>query len=168
MRTTLLVLLLIVSSRSIAIADDGPDVQVGIANEHAGLGAGVELGDGPLTVVAGLGAALGFGYSSVEGWIGSVAPGVGLGLRGYLGGWYLGPTVGANYTVWSTREEPPGLAMSAADDDWTVWAAADAGYRWRLGADRDWSMKVGLSGGVARRDEEGVTPMIGLTFTVGR
>ena len=29
-------------------------------------------------------------------------------------------------------------------------------------------MKLGLSGGVARREDEGATPMVGLTFTVGR
>lgn len=169
MRTTLPVVLLIVSSPSIVLADDGPDVQVGVANEHAGLGVGVELGDGPTTLVAGLGATIGFGYSSVEGWVGAVAPGLGLGLRRYLGGWYLGPTVGANYTVWSTRDEPGKLARDAAPDDWTVWGAVDVGHRWLLGADRDWSMKVGLSGGVAhKQDESGVAPLVGLTFTVGR
>jgi hypothetical protein len=169
MRTPLVVLLVIASSRSIAHADDGMDVQVGMANEHAGLGLGVELGDGPMTIVGGVGAAVGFGYSSVEGWIGAVAPGLGVGLRGYLGGWYLGPTVGANYTVWSSRDRPGKLARDATTDDWALWAAADAGYRWRLGADRDWSMKLGLSGGVARVEgESGATPLVGLTFTVGR
>ena len=168
MRTTFLVLLLIVTIRSTARADDGMDVQVGTANEHAGLGLGVELGDGPYTIVAGVGAEVGFGYSSVEGWVGSVAPGLGVGLRRYLGGWYLGPTVGANYTVWLTRDQPGKLARAAATDDWTLWGAVDAGHRWRLGADRDWSMKLGLSGGVARREDEGATPMVGLTFTVGR
>ncbi len=172
MRTTLPMLLLIVSSPSIALADDGPDVQVGVANEHAGLGVGVELGDGPTTLVAGMGATVGFGYSSVEGWIGAVAPGLGLGLRRYLGSWYLGPTVGANYTVWSTRDEPATFGRSAASDDWTVWGAVDVGHRWRLGADRDWTMKLGLSGGVARRqnerEEPEAVPLIGLTFTVGR
>ena len=168
MRTTFLVLVLIVWSGSTARADDAMDVQVGVASEHAGLGLGVELGDGPYTIVAGVGADVGFGYSSVEGWIGAVAPGLGVGLRRYLGGWYLGPTVGANYHLWSTRDQPGTFARRAATDDWTLWGAVDAGYRWRLGAGRDWAMKLGLSGGVARREDEGVMPVIGLTFTVGR
>jgi hypothetical protein len=169
MRRSLLVLLLIVSSPSIARADDALDVQVGVANEHAGLGVGVELGDGPMTLVTGLGAAVGLGYSSVEGWIGAVAPGLGVGLRRYLGGWYFGPTVGANLHVWSSRDQPELFGTSAVSDGWTVWGAADVGHRWRLGAHGAWSMKLGLSGGVARvQDESGAVPLVGLTFTIGR
>jgi hypothetical protein len=139
-----------------------------VASEHGGgLGVGVELGDGPTTFVAGVGAALGFGYSSVEGWIGAVAPGLGLGVRRYLGGWYLGPTVGANLPAWSTRDRA-GKA-GTGDDGWTAWGAIDVGHRWTVGTQRDWTIKLGLSGGVAREEDESeVTPLVGLTLTVGR
>lgn len=133
---------------STARAEPDARIQLGLASEHgAGLGAGLELGDGPTTLVVGLGVASALGYSSVDGWQGSLTPGVGLGLRRYVGGFYVGPTIGAGYTVWATT---PAVNREGT---WSAWAAADVGYRWRLGAD-DRPLKLGLAVGAERNDGE--------------
>lgn len=44
--------------------------------------------------------------------------------RQYVGNFYIGPTVGAGYTLWSTREAP------LTDEDWALRATGDIGYRW--------------------------------------
>jgi hypothetical protein len=74
--------------------------------------------------VVGAGLKTAVGYSSVEGWIGAIVPGLGLGVRQYLGNFYIGPTVGAGSTLWSTRDD------RFEEEDWALRAIGDIGYRW--------------------------------------
>lgn len=144
-----------------ARAEPAARIQAGVASEHgAGLGVGLELGDGPNTLVVGTGLKTALGYSSVEGWIGAIVPGLGVGVRRYLGNFYLGPTVGAGYTLWSTRDD------RFEDEDWAVRAIGDIGYRWGGKRPGDSTFKLGLGLG-ARWDGEEWEPDGSLTIAFG-
>ena len=138
-----------------ARADRSSWMQYGLATEHAGLGVGREFGAGATTVVAGVGTGLAVGYSSVEGWIGAFAPGAGLGVRRHLRGFYAGPTLGVNYTLWASGARHQGYAEP--------WLMLDVGHRWDRAGHHDHSFKLGLAGGVAL-DDGAATPAVGLTL----
>ena len=155
---------LIISSTALmsaARAEPAARIQAGLASEHgAGLGAGVELGDGPRTLVLGAGLKTAVGYSSVEGFVGAVVPGLGLGARQYVGNFYIGPTVGAGYTLWSTREAP------FDHEDWALRATGDIGYRWGGSHRGDSTFKLGLGLG-AKWDGDEWGPEASLTLALG-
>lgn len=101
-----------------------------------GMGAGLELGDRD-TFLVGAGPAVGGGYSSVEGWIGFIAPGVSAGYRHYLGGWFVGPTLACNYAATTRSVQPKGTFYATG--------LLEAGYRWTWAS--GWSVKLGLGTG---------------------
>ena len=144
-----------------AQAEPAARIQAGVASEHgAGLGLGLELGDGPNTLVVGAGLKTALGYSSVEGWIGAIVPGLGVGVRRYLGNFYVGPTVGAGYTLWSTRDE------RFEDEEWALRALGDIGYRWGGKRAGDSTFKLGLGLGVGW-DGDDWEPDASLTLAFG-
>jgi hypothetical protein len=146
---------------STARAEPAARIQAGLASEHgAGLGMGLELGDGPRTLVVGAGLKTAVGYSSVEGWIGAIVPGLGLGVRQYLGNFYIGPTAGVGYTVWSTRDD------RFEDEDWALSAMGDVGYRWGGKDPADSTFKLGLGLG-ANWDGDEWEPDGSLTLAIG-
>lgn len=129
-----------------AVHADWPSrMQYGLATEHAGLGVGREFGAGDTTVVLGIGTELAIGYSSVEGWIGAFAPGGGVGVRRHFRGLYVGPTIGANYTLWSSELTPANYARP--------WLMLDLGHRWDRDG-HDHSFKLGLALGIMDHDGE--------------
>lgn len=133
-----------------ARAEPAARIQAGIASEHgAGLGMGLELGDGATTLVVGAGLKSAIGYSSVEGWIGEIVPGLGLGVRQYLGNFYVGPTVGAGYKLWSTRD-----GRFEEEQEWTLRAIGDIGYRWGGRDPGDSAFKLGVGLGARWNGEE--------------
>jgi hypothetical protein len=146
---------------SVAHAEPAARIQAGLASEHgAGLGFGLELGSGASTLVVGTGLKTAIGYSSVEGLVGAIEPGVGLGVRRYLGNFYLGPTVGAAYTLWSTRDD------QFENDGWVLRAMGDIGYRWGGRDPGDTTFKLGLGIG-AQLEEEGWEPDASLVLAFG-
>ena len=134
----------VIAPADVARADRASWMQYGLATEHAGLGVGRELGAGATTVVAGVGTGLAIGYSSVEGWVGAFAPGCGLGVRRHLRGFYAGPTLGINYTLWASGARRQGYAEP--------WLMLDLGHRWDRAGRHDHAFKLGVAGGAARDD----------------
>jgi hypothetical protein len=106
-----------VGAVSVANADVDSTLQAGIATEHGGgLGVAREFFFGDTTLVGGLGLSMALGYSSINGWVGAVAPGAAGGVRHYWGGLYVGPTVGVNYTVWASE-----MGASRTEGSWSPW-----------------------------------------------
>jgi hypothetical protein len=123
-----------------------------------GLGAGLEFG-GDHALVLGAGVAFRAGYSSISGYVGTVEPGIGIGYRRYFGPWFVGPSLGLNYTA---------VASSGAlveEDTFSTSALLDIGHRWRAG---DHDLKLGFGFGV-RSDPAGdaLEPSLGLTLSIG-
>ena len=122
-----------------------------------GLGAGFEFGQ-ENSLVLGLGAQGGIGYSSSEGIVGGVKPGIAAGYRRYLGNWYFGPSLGVNYLALST---------GGHGDHPRASTLLDAGYRWKWKNRPTWNTKLGLGGGAQWWPGEDVSPEIGLTVSIG-
>jgi hypothetical protein len=150
---------------------DATDINWGIASEFGrGLGLGIERrltlnGD---SLVAGVGAVGTIGQSSVEGTIYNVAPGVAVGYRKYLGGFYLGPSVGFNVTA---AAKTSALSGERDPGDLHLSAMLDVGYRWRLGASEAWNLRLGLSGGYGTTWAEtrrSTDEVFAITSSVGR
>lgn len=122
-----------------------------------GLGAGLEIGKED-RLVLGIGAGFGAGYSSIEGFVGYVEPGVAAGYRRYLGNWYLGPSLGVSYRSLSTRSR---------DERPSASALLDFGYRFGWENDPKWNTKLGLGGGAQWWPGHDPSPALGLTISIG-
>jgi hypothetical protein len=129
----------------------------------AGLGVELDLG-ASTTLVVGAGVAGNVGYSSIDGWVGGVTPGVAFGLRRHLGRWYVGPSLGVGYTIAASD----GAAVEERQLDLT--ALLDVGYAWAVG--RGDELRLGLSGGArfvpdAAEGEARFAPVVALTLSYG-
>jgi len=124
-----------------------------------GLGAGFEVGSRDV-FVAGVGSGFGIGYSSVQGVVGQLDPGVALGYRRYLGDWFVGPSVGFNVMhAVSTEERDRASELGSL--------LLDLGYRWRWSAPSKWQTRLGLSPGVAMAPDGAAHFSAALTLSFG-
>jgi len=159
MKGTIAASLIFLLLGSNAFAQTKPTLNLLAATEFGGgLGAGVELG-GRHTVVLGLGTGFGVGHSSATGWFGDVRPGLGVGYRRYLGDWFLGPTVTANYRfIASAPAVGEGLVVSGL---------LDFGHRWMWKDNPNRNTKFGFGGGIARQIDGGISPVFAVTLSIG-
>lgn len=101
-----------------------------------GLGASLEFGETD-TLLLGTGAEVGLGYSSVEGWIGWLSPGIGAGYRHYFGNWFLGPTAGIQY-------HRPFQVTYYRWSHSNIYVVGDFGYRWLWDHKPGWNTRLGF------------------------
>lgn len=162
MRNRLVALLVVLSLGALAApAQAGTTLNLLAGTEFGrGVGAGLELG-GTDTFVVGAGVALGAGYSSSDGFVSSLAPGMAVGYRHYVSGWFLGPSIGINYEAASTE------GAVHHPSAWTTSALLDLGYRWEWKDSLGWNTRLGLGGGVAWGPSQALEPSIALTISVG-